>query len=368
MERFAFVLHPLRFADFTRKFPPLKLLPETFVEKGFSHLAPFKASHISGVRSPTGVEAEGWFVVVPVSANLMLKMPFREQILPKIVRAGRLAEELGAGIVGLGAFTKVVGDRGVSVAKALSVPVTTGNSYTTASAVDGALLAAERMGIPSSEAEACVVGATGAIGRAAAAALAGSVRRLSLIGRRVDKLQAIKRSIDDLGTRTDVVIGTDARVAAKTADVVLTVSSATGVLLEPEDLKPGAVVCDVARPRNVSEKVYERRRDVLVIDGGVIAVPGKVDFHFDFGFPPGYAEACIAETMILALERRYEPYTLGLDIRPERVREIREMARRNGFSVAGFRRFERAIPDEEIDAIRDEAERTARRAASVRQA
>ena len=365
MERFAFVLHPLRFVDFTRKYPALKLLPESWVEKGFSHLPPFRASHITGLHSPTGRQAEGWFIVVPVSAHLMLEMPFRDQILPRLIRAGHIAEELGAGIVGLGAFTKVVGDRGVSVAKGLGIPVTTGNSYTTASAVDGALLAAERMGIPATEAEACVVGATGAIGRAAAAALAGSVRRLSLIGRRMDKLAAIKRSVDDLGTGTEVSIGTDARQAAKTADVVLTVSSATGVLLEPEDLRPGSVVCDVARPRNVSEKVYERRRDVLVIDGGVIAVPGKVDFNFDFGFPPGYAEACIAETMILALERRYEPFTLGLDIRPERVREIREMARRNGFSVAGFRRFERAIPDAEIEEIRETAQRNLRRSTSA---
>ena len=365
MERFAFVLHPLRYDDFTRRFPALNLLPKPLVEKGFSHLPPFKASHITGVKSPTGVEAEGWFVVVPVSASLMLKMSFREEILPRLIRAGRLAESLGAGIVGLGAFTKVVGDHGVSVAKALDIPVTTGNSYTTASAVDGALLAAERMGIAAREAEASVVGATGAIGQAAAAALAGSVRRLSLIGRRVDKLQAIKRSLDDLGTHTEISIGTDARFAARTADVVLTVSSATGVLLEPEDLKPGSVVCDVARPRNVSEKVHERRRDVLVIDGGVIAVPGDVDFRFDFGFPPGYAEACIAETMILALERRYEPYTLGLDIRPGRVREIRDLARRNGFSVAGFRRFEHAIPDEEIDVIREEAERARRRSTSA---
>lgn len=361
MERFAFILHPLRSEDYTRRYPILRHLSEPFVEKAFSRLPPFKASHITGVRSLTGVEAEGWFVVVPVSARLMLQTPFRTQLLPKIVRAGRIAEGLGAGLLGLGAFTKVVGDRGVSVEKALSIPVTTGNSYTTASAVDGALLGARRLGMPAEESEAAVIGATGAIGRAAAAALAGEVRRLQLIGRRVDKLQEIQRSLEDLGTRTQISIGTDARAAARTADIVLTVSSATRVLLEPEDLKPGAVVCDVARPRNVSEKVYERRRDVLVIDGGVIAVPGSVDFHFDFGFPPGYAEACIAETMILALDRRYESYTLGLDIRPHRVREIRELAKKHGFSVAGFRRFEHAIPDEEIEKIRETAEKARRR-------
>ena len=57
-------------------------------------------------------------------------------------------------------------------------------------------------------------------------------------------------------------------------------------MIEPEDLKAGAIVCDVARPRNVSREVASKRKDVLVIEGGVIKVPGNVDFHFDFGFPP----------------------------------------------------------------------------------
>ncbi len=355
MERFAFVLHPLRFDDFTRKFPILRHLPESAVEKAFSHLPPFKASHITGAKSKTGVEAEGWFIVVPIAAHLMLDLPFREVMLPKLLRAGRIAEQLGAGILGLGAFTKVIGDRGVSVANGLRIPVTTGNSYTTASAVDGALLGARRMDIAPEDATAAVVGASGAIGRAASAALAGEVRRLVLVGRQERKLLQVAEDVQALGTHTTVEISTDVRAAAAVSDIVLTVSSATGVLLEPGDLRPGAVVCDVARPRNVSEKVYEQRRDVLVIDGGVIEVPGEVNFNFNFGFPPGYAEACIAETMILALERRYEPYTLGLDIRADRVREIRELAKKHGFSVAGFRRFERSIPDEEIEAIRKAA-------------
>ncbi len=58
-------------------------------------------------------------------------------------------------------------------------------------------------------------------------------------------------------------------------------------MIEPKHLKPGAVVCDVARPRDVSKLVAEQRDDVLVIEGGMVEVPGPVDFHFDFGFPPG---------------------------------------------------------------------------------
>ena len=50
---------------------------------------------------------------------------------------------------------------------------------------------------------------------------------------------------------------------------MIAVTSAVDFLIEPEDLKAGAIVCDVARPRNVSREVASKRKDVLVIEGGV---------------------------------------------------------------------------------------------------
>jgi hypothetical protein len=38
---------------------------------------------------------------------------------------------------------------------------------------------------------------------------------------------------------------------------------------------------------------------------------GAVEFGFDFGFPSGRAYGCVAETMILVLEGRYESFSLG---------------------------------------------------------
>jgi fatty aldehyde-generating acyl-ACP reductase len=70
------------------------------------------------------------------------------------------------------------------------------------------------------------------------------------------------------------------------ADLVVTVTSAVDAIIQPQHLKPGAVVCDVARPRDVSKRVAEQRDDVLVFEGGLVEVPGPVDFHFNFGFPP----------------------------------------------------------------------------------
>jgi predicted amino acid dehydrogenase len=144
------------------------------------------------------------------------------------------------------------------------------------------------------------------------------------------------------------------------ADLILTVTSAVDTVIEPEHLRPGAVVCDVAVPRNVSPSVSRRRDDVLIIEGGMVEVPGGVNFHFNFGYPPGKAYGCMAETMALALEGRYEDYTLGKHIEIERVKDIEQIAARHGFKLAGLRSFEREVTAEQIARVRERAEDTRR--------
>ncbi len=356
--RFAFVLHPLVIEDFARKFGFLRHAPPRSLEWLARFVPPVTASHITGIRSVAGAEAEGWFIGLPLTTRVLLASD-ASFVTHRLVQCGRLAERLGAKILGLGAFTKVVGDAGVTAAARLDIAVTTGNSYTAASAIEGALLAAERMEITLGRAHAAVIGATGAIGAVCSQMLAARVPTLTLVARNAARLEQLAERIHaDAARRGDrarpeVRVTTNVRQAVAEAHLVITVSSATDVLIEPEDLRPGAVVCDVARPRNVSRMVYERRGDVLVIDGGVIEVPGAVDFGLDFGFPPKTCEACMAETMILALERRYEDFTLGRDLTLAQVEEIATLARKHGFRVAGFRRFERAISGEEIERIKE---------------
>lgn len=148
--------------------------------------------------------------------------------------------------------------------------------------------------------------------------------------------------------------------ALRRAQLILTVTSAIHDIIHPEDLMPGAVVCDVARPRDVSAMVAAARDDILVIDGGMVDVPGPVDFHFNFGFPPGKAYACMAETMALALEGRFEDYTLGKEISRARVQEISQIAAKHGFRLSGFRSFERAVTSEQIEAVRRNAKKARR--------
>ncbi|MGB9860309.1 MAG: shikimate dehydrogenase, partial [Moorellaceae bacterium] len=291
MSKFAFIIHPLDVSDVARKFPLARYLPSRLVERLLLWLPPIKTSYITGVRSAYA-ETEGWFVSCPLTSRQMLALP-EDFVLDRIIQACRLAEKLGAQIIGLGAMTSVVGDGGITISRHVNVPVTTGNSYTVATALEGTKKAADMMGIDISRAQVAVVGATGAIGAVCARILARECTSLTLVARKRDKLEDLARRIKE-DTGLAVHLSTDIKAALREADVVLTVTSAAGAVIEPEDLKPGAVVCDVARPRDVSRRVAEERDDVLVIEGGVVEVPGEVDFRFNFGYPPGLAYACMA--------------------------------------------------------------------------
>jgi len=360
MDTFAFIIHPIDpKRDVSRKYPFLgKILTENQIDFFSTFFPPVYISEIEGITSEaTGKEIKGWFIACPYTPKRMLQLS-EKMVYSKIIQTGRLAEKLGANILGLGAFTSVIGDAGLTIARELDVPVTTGDSYTVSLAVDAVKKAAEVMDIPLASATAAVVGATGAIGKVCAELLADAVGELYLIGRRSEALEALRERLQPRA-KAKLQISTSMDVLQH-AQLILTVTSAIQDVIRPEHLQSGAVVCDVARPRDVSAMVAAARNDILVIDGGMVDVPGPVDFHFNFGFPSGKAYACMAETMALALEGRFEDYTLGKEITRERVMEITSIAQKHGFRLSGFRSFEKAVTPEQIEIVRQNA-RKARR-------
>jgi predicted amino acid dehydrogenase len=361
VDTFAFIIHPIDpKRDVSRKFPFLgRHLSERQIDFFSTFFPPVYISEINGITSQaTGKEIKGWFIACPYTPRRMMELP-EWAVYRKIIQTGHSAEKLGAQILGLGAFTSVVGDGGVTIAKALDIPVTTGDSYTIATAVEALREAAKVMDIPLKEATAAVVGATGSIGRVCADLLADDVAELVLIGRNVDSLEELR---DRLQVRARARLRTSTSMdSLRDAQLILTVTSAIHDVIHPENLQPGSVVCDVARPRDVSAMVAEVRNDILVIDGGMVDVPGPVDFHFNFGFPPGKAFACMAETIALALDGRFEDYTLGKNITRQRVEEIAAMAAKHGFRLSGFRSFEREVTEAQIEAVRRSARQARRR-------
>lgn len=356
MSRFAFVLHPLDARrDTARRYPIARCLPEAVVHATLRRLTPRVVGRTRIITGNTGAQTSGLFIACPLSAKQMLSLP-PEETYERLHACAQIARDEGAIVMGLGAFTAIVGDAGKTVAARAPLAVTTGNTYTVASALEGVHRAVELFDRDLSRCALAVVGASGSIGAVCARSLAPHVRRVHLVGKSMDKLCALASELEEgAGVPVQATTSDEMSAVLRDADVVIAVTSALDAVIAPGDLKRGAIVCDVARPRDVSVLVAKTRPDVFVFDGGVVAVPNKPNLGFNFGFPPGTVYACMAETMLLALESRAESYTVGKDITLQKVEEMTNLAKKHGFALDGMRAFERAVTDADIARVRQAA-------------
>lgn len=350
--RFAFVIHPLTTRQVANhpRFRFTRYLPQRLVELVSAQMPPLYLARMRGIRSRADdIETEGVLISLGLTPREMLGRP-PAFTYRRLIRAARMAERLGARLMGLGAFTSVVGDAGLTVAQRSTIGITTGNSLTVAATLEAAKRAVTLMkGGRPDHIRAVVIGATGSIGAVCARLLAQAVRDVVLIAPRPERLLALKQEIEAETPGARVVAATTPDAYIGSADLIVTTTSAlTGRVVNIDKLKPGAVVCDVARPPDVRENDAARRPDVLVIESGEIRLPGDPDFGFDIDMPRGTAYACLAETALLAMEGKYGDYTLGRNIEIERVKEMYRLMQKHGLELAGLRSFGREITDADI--------------------
>jgi predicted amino acid dehydrogenase len=365
VNRFAFVIHPLS-QEYFKKVKPIELLsqvsPPVFMnslEKIMAYAPPFVYSKVSGIQSPTGVEAEGWLISVGgTPREIMAHSP--EFTYRRLLDAADMAKKLGAQIMGLGAFTKVVGDAGLTVAKRAPLPITTGNSYSASGALWAAHDAVLRMGLlPAPKGKervafkAMVVGATGAIGSVCARLLAKAAEEVYMVSPETAKLLALKESILQETPDARLFLSAHADKDIGAMDMIVTATSGAGKkVLDIMQVKPGCVITDVARPLDLPPSEVAKRPDVLVIESGEIRLPGQVEMK-NIGLPPNVAYACLAETIVLALEGRFENFTVGRGIEWEKVREIYKLGLKHGMQLAEISGVNGPYSDEDIARVRD---------------
>ncbi len=356
--KFCFVIHPLSLVDVARYEPGALGKGEPIIRKILEWMPSYAAVHVTGVRTPDGRETEGWFVAAPLLPEQMIDFP-REEVYKRIVRAIEIGAELGADVAGLGAFTGVVGDGGITIAERSPIPVTTGNSLTIAAGIQSLFRGAAEMSVDPAESTAVVVGATGSIGGACVQLIAPRVKHVILVARNNTRLSKFHEQIrSKLPCESSYT--TNIPEAVSRSQLILTATSSTQDIIQPEDLQTGSIVCELSLPHDVSRRVALERPDVLVTEGGNMLVPGTPRFErirepgtdFDLGLPPRTALACMSETMVLALENRAECYTLGRGIELQKVIDIESMAHRCGFRLADMRAFDVAITPEKIAATR----------------
>ncbi len=367
VNRFAFVIHPLS-QEYFKNIKPIELLsrvsPPVFMdslEKVLAYAPPFVYSKVTGITSPTGAQAEGWLISVGgTPKEIMRHSP--EFTYRRLLDAARLAKRLGAQIMGLGAFTKVVGDAGLSVARRAPLPITTGNSYSASAALWAAHDALLRMrllpaprGSERVKFKAMVIGATGSIGAACARLLVKAAEQVYLVSPETAKLLALQESIHAETPDAKVTLAAHADTHIAEMDMIVTATSGAGKkVLDIMKVKPGCVITDVARPLDLPAEEVAKRPDVLVIESGEILLPGDVQMK-NIGLPKNVAYACLAETIVLALEGRFENFTVGRAIEWEKVREIYRLGLKHGMKLAAISGVNGAFSDADIERVRSAA-------------
>jgi predicted amino acid dehydrogenase len=365
VNRFAFVIHPLS-QEYFKIIKPIEMLSRVSppllmdsIEKVMAYAPPFVYCKVEGIKSPTGVEAEGWLISVGgTPKEIMNHGP--EFTYRRLLAAADMAKRLGAQIMGLGAFTKVVGDAGATVAKRASLPITTGNSYSASGALWAAHDALLRMkllpppkGKERVKFKAMVVGATGSIGAACSRLLVRAAEEVTLVSPETAKLLALKESILQQTPDAKVVLSARADTHIADMDMIVTATSGAGKkVLDIMKVKPGCVITDVARPLDLPPEEVAKRPDVLVIESGEIQLPSDVSMK-NIGLPKNVVYACLAETIVLALEGRFETFTVGRAIEWEKVREIYKLGLKHGMKLAAISGVNGVFSDEDIERVRE---------------
>jgi len=358
IRRFAFVIHPLSQNYIKNAFPIPKATPKAImnrIEQAAAYMPPMVYCKMENIISPTGAEAEGWLISVGGTPKEMLSHS-PEFTYRRLLAAAEMAEKMGAQIMGLGAFTKVVGDAGVTVARRSRLPITTGNSYSASGALWAAADAMRRMGLVEKPAKGqriaaktMVIGASGSIGSVSARLLAMAFQQVVIAGRDLKKLEQLKASILEDTPDADVVCSIDYDELLADMDMIVTSTSGAGKkILDITKVKPGCVITDVARPLDLPPEEVAKRPDVLVIESGEIELPSKCKGLRNIGLPPNVIYACLAETITLALEGRFEVFTIGRDTEWEKVKEIYKLGLKHGMKLAAIAGVNGAFTDEDI--------------------
>jgi len=292
------------------------------------------------VQSTTGKEVHLSYIGLDLTPKQIMQGIYgrdTQWMMDKIEHAVELARETGCRVVGLGAYTSILSGN----CKRIKTPgtiLTSGNSLTVGMAIEAVKRAAHENGIDLRSARLAVLGATGNIGATLALMLAPEVASTTLIVRDLQSPR-VKSMVEEICSAAGSLEVTDDLHALRGCNLIAAASNSPEPLICAEHLADGpVVVCDVAVPADASPDLGVEKPMATVIRGGLVKLPRNDDFVIaGLDLDPGYAYACMAETLLMGLEGVCEPVSFG-PIKPEGVRWALEAARKHGFALGKFER------------------------------
>jgi acetylornithine/succinyldiaminopimelate/putrescine aminotransferase/predicted amino acid dehydrogenase len=339
---FAFLIHYTRPEDVALTDPGLSHLSKPQLRQFCTFASRFPAGLVlqtPAIVSRTRQRARGYLITIPMLPEQMLGSG-RRRVSQMIGDAVDLAASLGARVVGLGGYTTPFSRRGRAVV-GRGISVTTGNALTAGAAATALENVATQQGIELGDATIGIVGAGGSVGKLCARWFARQrPRGLVLVGNPKSDPQSLALLGAEISWRDGSVTMAGSVAELAGCDLVLSASGAIEPILETAVFKPGAIICDVARPPDSSARLRSRL-DITVIEGGLIALPDP-DLQFGagnlLGLPNGVQLACFAETMLLALEGTTCDHGIGDEVPLSEVDGMLALAAKHGFRPTFLRK------------------------------
>jgi len=356
MHDYVLIIHPTNEELLHKYEPGMKNKPRPLVKKVLEWMSPFEAGEVEGLKSNLGRTAKGALVMCPLLMEQMVTIS-PSKVMRSVISAMQFAKNLKPKIIGLTAYAAFSGNKGLELTEVIGLPLTTGTNYTLAMIPETILRAADLMEIDLSSTHILLIGATSNVGRYCAEVFSHFVPGMFITAHNEDKLNMLLSELPK-EKRNKLHRSPELKPILDKVKIVIIATNRIPPEFEIDKLSPGTIIFDASYPRRISSSM---RNDILVIDGVTIKPPGDVDFHFDFGLPKGLCYPCMAEPIILALERKFENYSLGKEVNAERIREILRLGAKHGFEISGLTSQEKAISQDEILKIKHQASKKKKR-------
>lgn len=354
-----------------------------------------KPIHISStdITSISGKKINFNSILVPITSQHMvdfLKNPEDSPALDMVEEGVRTAYEMGCKVVGLGQYTSIISNNGLSIRNP-GLTITTGNSNTVAVTVKAIMKAVSMRGLDPSCISLSLVGAAGNIGASYSMMISNYFTKINLVGtpkprslqrlerirsqiiqkayqllaenpsasnintgivKRLSESPLVKRLVYENASQqaalkairvqetrmvNDIVsVSTDIE-SIKQSDVIVAVSNSNEKIIRDAFVRKNAIICDVSIPSTTDPSIIQKREDVLYLTGGIVKLPNKEAIKMPaYPLPAGQVFACMAETMLLGLSGIRENFSFG-NLKIKNIELVDFLGEHHGFELGALK-------------------------------
>jgi predicted amino acid dehydrogenase len=329
---FAFLVHPRHINDLYEKYYYLKIIPKSLLLALLRFMPPIYVAKITGAKSKDNTTCLGHIISIPLTSEQILED--RQLAKKQTIKAIQKAKKIGASHVGLGAFTSVVTSGGTDVKDLFpDVHITNGNAltahitYTDLTKIINSFQKKPTIAL---------IGATGSVGVAVAELLANdkNCKKIIIVGRTQSKIKQLYEKLVSIVTDNQIVHAKISN-ALPQADIIVSMTSASGAVIIPDLLKEDAIIYDITQPKNIPADIFTYKPNVTIYDGALVKLPDSIKIKYNIKLPAGVAYACLAETILLSLAHYPDNFSVG-NVSLDNVMYTKKLAEEYGFISASF--------------------------------